>query len=719
MEKNEKIRKNKFKVKILSGIVTICIGTSLIICPEFNTVYAQNTNNIKIYMNNNLIKTNNTPFIISGRTYVPLRVISENLGASVKWDNENRKVIITKGSSSITMYIDNRLYSHTENGITKYGVSDVAPLIKNGYTYVPLRLIGNALGLDAEWNGTKREVILRNSSDTIVEDFYKIKINGIDNGQIIKSKTNFSLINTSTLPSNASQVRYLFLNPKTGMGKIIAMSNDINSSVEFIPDISMKGNGVIAAVVCDKNGDFLAGTCIEATINVEPSLSFSGIKSGQSVDSTASLQAILNFRPESIQYEFEYSNGKIYLEKNLDPYGTFNYTPSISKNGAFSVRLIAVDHNGVKYYSEKVNATINMQPTPVTPYVTLKRFNISNVGKIPVNLSISRNFDVDTTQYYAKNIKTGKSILLKEVGWGDYSWFPGPDMAGEWEIYVRVVNSKDKKAYYSNSIKVTVANTPSITLSGVGPDQFVTSSMTLSSYSNVDINEVSYVISNPYNYTEKVMGTKNTTSEKVTYTPNYVNEGYRYIQAIATTTDGKTLKSDKVKVKIYLGEIYKSRAITDKDKFIDFVAPLAMKVQKENGMSAAIQIAQAILESGWGQSIPVDKYTGQFSCNLFGIKGTGNAGSIIILTSEVYNGTKYYIEDYFRAYKGVQDSIDDHSNLLTQVNRYIPYKNIMFNSTAGAYALKRCGYATDPNYSGKLIFMIEKYGLDKYDQQKI
>ena len=50
---------------------------------------------------------------------------------------------------------------------------------------------------------------------------------------------------------------------------------------------------------------------------------------------------------------------------------------------------------------------------------------------------------------------------------------------------------------------------------------------------------------------------------------------------------------------------------------------------KRSGMSAALQTAQAMLESGWGQSIPVDKYNGELSYNLFGIKGTGTAGTVI------------------------------------------------------------------------------------------
>ena len=135
-------------------------------------------------------------------------------------------------------------------------------------------------------------------------------------------------------------------------------------------------------------------------------------------------------------------------------------------------------------------------------------------------------------------------------------------------------------------------------------------------------------------------------------------------------------------------------------------------------MSAALQVAQAILETGWGQKVPVDKYTGLFSNNLFGVKGTGNAGSVTSTTSEEYYGTLYKIDAAFRAYKTVQDSWNDHTSVLYK-DRYAPYREVMFNSTWGAYALKRCGYATDSGYPGKLIKLINDYGLDKLDIQKL
>ena len=143
---------------------------------------------------------------------------------------------------------------------------------------------------------------------------------------------------------------------------------------------------------------------------------------------------------------------------------------------------------------------------------------------------------------------------------------------------------------------------------------------------------------------------------------------------------------------------------------------LALADAKRSGQSAALQTAQAILESGWGQSVPVDKYNGKFSYNLFGIKGTGSAGSVISGTWEEYNGVKYNIDAKFRAYSGVSGSWADHNKLLLTVSRYAPYKAVMYDSSLGAWARKRCGYATDSAYPGKLMALIDKYGLEELDR---
>lgn len=136
-------------------------------------------------------------------------------------------------------------------------------------------------------------------------------------------------------------------------------------------------------------------------------------------------------------------------------------------------------------------------------------------------------------------------------------------------------------------------------------------------------------------------------------------------------------------------------------------------------MSAALQTAQSILETGWGQSVPVDKYSGKLSYNLFGIKGKGPKGSVTYNTWEVYNGQTYYVDAEFRAYNNVEESWADHKSFLLNSERYEPFRQVMHNSAQGAWALKRTGYATDPEYALKLMRIIKQYNLQELDKTKI
>ena len=110
-----------------------------------------------------------------------------------------------------------------------------------------------------------------------------------------------------------------------------------------------------------------------------------------------------------------------------------------------------------------------------------------------------------------------------------------------------------------------------------------------------------------------------------------------------------------------------------------------------------------------------DKYSGQLSYNLFGIKGEGTAGSVIINTSEVYNGKLYRVDDKFRAYNNIEEGWADHKEFLKK-ERYEPFREVMHDYTQGVWAIKRAGYATDPQYALKLMQLIKQYDLQELDR---
>lgn len=133
------------------------------------------------------------------------------------------------------------------------------------------------------------------------------------------------------------------------------------------------------------------------------------------------------------------------------------------------------------------------------------------------------------------------------------------------------------------------------------------------------------------------------------------------------------------------------------------------------GLFPSVKLAQGALESGWG------KYTA--GNNMFGIKAAGKHspfwhGDYVSSRTSEYSGGGYVSQtSRFRKYASIADSIRDHTWFLQQNGRYA---NVFSAKTPEeqAKALQAAGYATDPNYSGKLISIINTYDLKRFDQKK-
>ncbi len=143
--------------------------------------------------------------------------------------------------------------------------------------------------------------------------------------------------------------------------------------------------------------------------------------------------------------------------------------------------------------------------------------------------------------------------------------------------------------------------------------------------------------------------------------------------------------------------------------FISAVAPGAIAAQRKYGVPAAVTIAQAIEESGWGQSSLAVKDN-----NLFGIKGTGPAGTDQLPTQEYQDGQWVSLTAPFRVYHTAAQSIDDHGKLLATSGYYTRAMGVRRSPNAFAAALTGV-YATDPSYGETLIGLMRQYNLYRYD----
>lgn len=138
--------------------------------------------------------------------------------------------------------------------------------------------------------------------------------------------------------------------------------------------------------------------------------------------------------------------------------------------------------------------------------------------------------------------------------------------------------------------------------------------------------------------------------------------------------------------------------------------PAARESMKLTGVPASVTLAQAALETGWGASSIGD------AKNLFGMKGTGPAGTTLVWTTEFVNGKYIKIQDKFRKYHTWRESIDDHARLLSQGSRYKKCMANKNNPDQFARELQKAGYATDPRYSQKLISIMKANNFYQYDK---
>lgn len=99
------------------------------------------------------------PVIVGDRTLLPVRTIIESFGGGVAWDDENQTVILGYGSDIITLVIESSTAYLNETPVTL----DVAPVLLNERTMLPIRFIAESFGFGVEWNEGQQRVTVTNA----------------------------------------------------------------------------------------------------------------------------------------------------------------------------------------------------------------------------------------------------------------------------------------------------------------------------------------------------------------------------------------------------------------------------------------------------------------------------------------------------------------------------------------------------------------------------
>lgn len=177
----------------------------------------------------------------------------------------------------------------------------------------------------------------------------------------------------------------------------------------------------------------------------------------------------------------------------------------------------------------------------------------------------------------------------------------------------------------------------------------------------------------------------------------------------------QAIQSEQIRQEQLAREEARQKIIRQHKAFIKEIGPIAKEVDREFELLPSITIAQACLESDYGQSSLSQKYN-----NLFGVKGTNPNTSAVLTTKEYVKGKWIVVKARFQIYDSYEASIRAHARLFQKGTTWNKqqYKHVL---TAKDYrkqarALVQDGYATDPNYADKLIKLIEQYHLDRFDK---
>ncbi len=148
--------------------------------------------------------------------------------------------------------------------------------------------------------------------------------------------------------------------------------------------------------------------------------------------------------------------------------------------------------------------------------------------------------------------------------------------------------------------------------------------------------------------------------------------------------------------------------------FVSSLKPYADKAAKALGVDASLLIAQAALETGWGQKV-VKNARGS-SNNLFNIKAdrSWHGNKVATQTLEYHQNTPVMEKAAFRSYSNYQDSFNDYVRFLERNPRYTTALQHEGNNEQFIRGIHEAGYATDPQYADKVLRV--KSQIDQMDE---
>lgn len=118
--------------------------------------WEDHNSHVEIFLDGRELDMDVTPEIKNQRTMVPIRAVAEAIGADVAWEQETKRIVMTRAGSTVTMTLDSTAADIDGKAVEM----DVAPYATAGRTLIPARYVAEFFGQKVDWDGDKRQVLI-------------------------------------------------------------------------------------------------------------------------------------------------------------------------------------------------------------------------------------------------------------------------------------------------------------------------------------------------------------------------------------------------------------------------------------------------------------------------------------------------------------------------------------------------------------------------------
>lgn len=132
--------------------MVVCLCLSVI-----STAWAADGDQVQVYVEENLIQTDQPAVILNARTMIPVRVVAEAFGCSVEWEEKTQAVVITRDDLYLAMFIGNANAYDADGNVYDMGA---APITTGYRTLVPVRFLCDYFGRTLQWDAMTNTVFI-------------------------------------------------------------------------------------------------------------------------------------------------------------------------------------------------------------------------------------------------------------------------------------------------------------------------------------------------------------------------------------------------------------------------------------------------------------------------------------------------------------------------------------------------------------------------------